>query len=239
MKSFIKRIVKVGTNNEPSRVAWLEKTIKNIPAGNRILDAGAGERQFKSFCSHLKYVSQDFGQYNGKGDGVAFHTKEWDQENLDIVSDIVNIPEPDGSFDAIMCTEVFEHLPDPVLAIKEFSRLLKSGGTLVITAPFCSATHFAPFHYCTGFSRYYYEKHLPENGFEIVEVVPDGNFYDFLAQEIMRLPLISKRYNKKWFSPIDYLLSFMMLMSLRRLSRGDTGSSEFLTFDYHVLAKKK
>jgi Methylase involved in ubiquinone/menaquinone biosynthesis len=50
-------------------------------------------------------------------------TGPWDNSKLDIVSDILSIPLPDHSVDAIMCTEVLEHIPDPLGAIKEFSRL--------------------------------------------------------------------------------------------------------------------
>ena len=55
----------VGTSNETARVLWIEETLKKIPAGLTILDAGAGECQFKKFCSHLEYISQDFAQYHG------------------------------------------------------------------------------------------------------------------------------------------------------------------------------
>jgi len=44
----------VGKLNEKTRVEWLEKVLKNIPSGNSILDAGAGEQQFKKWCAHLK-----------------------------------------------------------------------------------------------------------------------------------------------------------------------------------------
>ena len=131
--------------NQQNREIWLEEALKKIPTGSRILDAGAGELRYKEFCEHLNYVSQDFAQYNGEGDSKGLQTGTWDQTKLDIISDITEIPELDDSFDAIMCVEVFEHLPDPTLAIKEFARLLKSGGTLIITAPFCSLTHFAPY----------------------------------------------------------------------------------------------
>src|SRR6266516_3311142 len=126
-----------GTLNEQRRIDWLKDVLGQIPSGNRILDAGAGEQQFRGLCSHLEYVSQDFAQYDGKGDEQGLQMGSWDQTNLDIVSDIASIPREDGSFDAVMCVEVFEHLPEPVLAIREFSRLLKEGGHLVITAPFC------------------------------------------------------------------------------------------------------
>lgn len=122
-------MVLVGTQNQSNREAWLEKTLKNIPSGSRILDAGAGELKYKPLCQHLNYVSQDFAQYNGEGDGKGLQTGAWDQTKLDIISDITAIPEPDGSFDAVMCIEVFEHLPEPIKAIKEFSRLLKGGGS--------------------------------------------------------------------------------------------------------------
>ena len=115
-------------------------------------------------------MSQDFAQYDGKGDGMGMHKGGWDQSNLDIISDITAIPEPDASFDAIMCVEVFEHLPEPIKAIQEFARLLKPGGLLILTAPFCSLTHLAPYHFYTGFNRYFYEKHLPANGFRIIEL---------------------------------------------------------------------
>ena len=63
----------------------------------------------------------------------------WDQTGLDIVGDITSIPEPDASFDAILCVEVLEHVPDPLAALRELGRLLKPNGQLILTAPFCSS----------------------------------------------------------------------------------------------------
>lgn len=48
---------------------------------------------------------------------------------LDYVGDIWDINEVDDSFDAILCKEVFEHIPYPNETLKEFARLLKSGGS--------------------------------------------------------------------------------------------------------------
>lgn len=186
----------VGLMNESTRIHWIETCLKKIPEKARILDAGAGECQFKKYCSHLQYVSQDFGKYDGKGDGGGLQTSSWAQNEIDIISDITSIPEPDNSFDAIMCIEVFEHLPDPVAAIREFSRLMKPEAFLILTTPFCSLTHFAPYHFHTGFNKYFYQTHLPSNGFEIMEMETNGNFFEYLGQEIRRIPNISKRYSK-------------------------------------------
>ena len=127
MKIFYKKQY-FGTNNKVNRDKWLEKTLSKISPGARILDAGAGELQYKKYCSHLNYVSQDFCRYEGKGNGKGLQAGEWNTSKVDILSDIISIPEKDASFDAILCVEVFEHLPDPIKAINEFARLLKSGG---------------------------------------------------------------------------------------------------------------
>ena len=231
-------LTKVGTTNEAVREAWLEKVLKGIPAGSRILDAGAGELKYRRFCSHLNYVSQDFAQYDGKGDAKALQMGSWDQTRLDIVSDITAIPEPDASFDAIMCIEVLEHLPNPLLALGEFSRLLRPGGYLILTAPFCSLTHFAPYHFYSGFSRYFHETHLPASGFEIVELQHNGNFFDFLAQEVHRIKFMADRYTGRKVGVLGKVLLQIFLLFLSGYSRKDCGSHEVLTFGSQVLARK-
>src|SRR5450432_3435038 len=127
-------MLKVGTTNASNLAEWIKKTLKKIPEGLTLLDTGAGDGPYRSDCSHLKYITQDFGKYTGQGD-VGIQMGEWNNSRLDIVSDILAIPLPDNSVDAIMCTEVFEHIPDPIRAITEFNRLLKPGGYLIVTAP--------------------------------------------------------------------------------------------------------
>ena len=228
----------VGTSNETARVLWIEETLKKIPAGLTILDAGAGECQFKKFCSHLEYISQDFAQYHGEGE-VGLQTGSWDNSKLDIVSDILSIPLPDHSMDVVMCTEVLEHIPDPAAAIKEFGRLVKPGGYLLITAPFASLTHFAPYHFASGLSRFFYEKYLPENGFEIMKLDFNGNFFEYVAQENRRIKSIAAKYAGKKLNTFQKIIIHLNLLILQSLSKKDKGSSELLCFGIHVFARKK
>lgn len=228
----------VGRNNESSRIAWLQKSLAQVSPGLRILDAGAGEQKFKELCKHLDYVAQDFAQYDGKGDERGLQTGGWDQSKLDIVCDITAIPEPDGSFDAIMCIEVFEHLPDPLAAIREFSRLLRPGGVVFLTAPFCSLTHFAPYHFYTGFSRYFYETHLPASGFYIDSLVENGNYFEYLAQEVRRIPTVAERYANRRTTLFESFSIRLVLNMLGRFSVRDKGSSELLHYGCFVRATK-
>ncbi|KKQ23105.1 hypothetical protein A2999_01230 [Candidatus Wolfebacteria bacterium RIFCSPLOWO2_01_FULL_38_11] len=239
IKNFINKKFKIGADNDERRVDWVEKKLKEIPAGSRILDAGAGECRFKKFCSHLDYVAQDFREYGGSGDNKGLQTETWDTSCINITSDIYSIPEPDKSFDAILCTEVFEHIPDPILAIKEFSRLLKKRGKFILTAPFASGTHFAPFHFYSGFNRYFYETHLPRYGFKIIEIYATGSFFEYIAQEVRRMPYMARRYAHTNIRIWEYPFLVVILLILKRLNVRDNGSKEFLNFAYCIVAERQ
>lgn len=206
--SWKERLLACVNKNEAKRQKWLETTLGCLESGGRILDAGAGELKNKKFCKHLNYVSQDFCEYTGTGDGHGLQTGTWDTSKIDIVGDITEIPEPDQSFDAILCSEVLEHVPEPIKVMKEFSRLCKPGGVLILTAPFVSWVHFAPYHFHSGFSRYWYETHLTQNGFKIVELTPNGNWFDFCQQEALRLGSMERK-NGSWFWPIAYAIGIL------------------------------
>lgn len=112
---------------DPNKDAWIKKQLAKLESGKSILDAGAGTLKWKPFCSHLKYTSQDFAQYDASSD-VGLQSEGWEYPKLDIVSDITNIPVPDESFDAVLCTDVLEHLPNPNAALQELVRVTKRGG---------------------------------------------------------------------------------------------------------------
>jgi SAM-dependent methyltransferase len=229
----------VGTKNAATRDAWVAEMLAALPSGGRLLDAGAGECQYKKHCSHLKYVAQDNAVYDGKGD-AGLQTGRWDFSQIDIVCDILDIPEPDASFDAVLCTEVLEHLPDPIRALDEMARLLRPGGTFIITAPFWSLTHFAPFHYATGFNRYYYEFHLGRLGFDVVDMTPNGNFFECVGQELRRVADMSQRFaGDDRPTPLEFRAMQIVLGMVERMSANDTGSAEMLHFDYQVRAVKR
>lgn len=73
---------------------------------------------------------------------------------LDVVSgagvDVVVAPDApwpiqSEEFDAVVCTQVFEFVGDVALMLREIDRVLKPGGTLVLTFPFLYHEHRGPF----------------------------------------------------------------------------------------------
>lgn len=224
--------------NELNRQEWLARVLGALPGGQRILDAGAGELQNRRLCGHLEYVSQDFCQYAGEAAGApadGLQNQAWDTSRIDLVSDITAIPAPDDSFDAILCSEVLEHVPEPARALDEFTRLLKPGGVLILTAPFTSNVHMAPYHYCSGFSKYWYEHHLPQRGFDLKELTANGDWYALLRQEITRLGGL-ERQRGSWLWPFAYAYALLGLLYFRL--RPDVRAQDLACFGWHCVAVK-
>lgn len=224
---------------QPQIDVWVIEKLSGLPNGSRILDAGAGTQPYKKFCDHLEYVSQDFGEYNGYGDGAGLQEKGFSYNDLHIVCDICSVPEADASFDAVLCTEVFEHIPDPVSALKELFRLLKPRGLLILTAPFCSLTHFSPFHFASGFNSYWWKYWLQKINFSEFIVTSYGGFFDFIAQLLKITPSITLKYSRKRF--ISFLLmpiSFIQILLLSFAKTKKDNSNELVCFGYFIYAKK-
>lgn len=180
--SLLRRIY---TFNRSERDRWVALQAAKVPAGSRVLDVGAGSCPYRALFSHCEYRTHDFKQLRPDQvlGAVGYGA-------LDYVSDILAIPVPDASFDVILCTEVLEHVPEPVRVIAEFARILKPGGKLILTAPLGSGLHQEPFHFYGGYTPYWYRHFLPAAGFEQVSVEPNGGFFKHYGQESIRFAIM-------------------------------------------------
>jgi len=71
-----------------------------------------------------------------------------------VVADLEKkLPFPDGMFNAVTCTETLEHLDNTVEIVRELKRVLRPGGTLLISVP-CYKYHLA-YHF--GHKRFFHE----------------------------------------------------------------------------------
>lgn len=207
-------------SSQAARDVWVHSVLAQRPKGGSLLDVGAGECIYKKAAEHLEYVSQDAAQYDGQGNREGLQTGSWDFSRIDIVCDVLDIPE-DRQFDTVLCTEVLEHVPDPAATVRKLCRLVKPGGLVVITAPFMSITHFAPYHFATGFNRYFYEHHFRVAGFEIKQLEPNGNFFDHASLG----PKQARRVFQETFGRqppiIGFVLSRLAWLSLRGWAKRD------------------
>jgi SAM-dependent methyltransferase len=73
-----------------------------------------------------------------------------------------------------------------LLLVRELARVLKPDGRLALTAPLMSGLHLVPYHFCSGFSPYWYQHFLPQFGLEIESCRANGGFFGFYGQESRR-----------------------------------------------------
>ncbi|HTD58791.1 MAG TPA: methyltransferase domain-containing protein [Solirubrobacteraceae bacterium] len=98
--------------------------------GVSLLDAGCGTGLFsQAACRRGAAVtSMDVGEGL-----LAEVAKKCDSTR--VVGDARALPFEDRAFEVVVCTEVIEHVPDPTSAVVELARVLRPGGTLVLTTP--------------------------------------------------------------------------------------------------------
>lgn len=105
----------------------------------RLLDIGCGNSPFR----HLLDPART--HYQGIDVEVA---ASFGYRNPDTVYyDGKIIPFADNSFDALLCTEVLEHVPEAGPFVREMHRVLKPGGLALVTIPWSARFHYQPYDY--------------------------------------------------------------------------------------------
>ena len=174
-------------DNEGHRRAWVRAKLEALPAGALLLDAGCGSQQYRPFCAHLRYEAQDFGQVGLDAvDSFAARPASYTYGPLDYTGDIWAIPVAEGRFDAVLCTEVLEHVPYPARTLNELGRVAKPGGWLLLTVPAHSLRHMDPHWYFPGFSDRWLTRLVGEAGFDIEELVRVGDYHSWMRTEAAR-----------------------------------------------------
>jgi SAM-dependent methyltransferase len=168
-----------------ARDLWIRSMAATLPATARVLDVGAGEGRYKADFSHCEYKAQDFAQYDSSNSGID--ADSWTYGEIDYVCDITDIPVAAGSFDVVICTEVLEHVIEPIRAIKEMARVLVPGGSLYLSAPMRSGVHQAPHHYYGGFTPYFYQEILPRYGLSVDSTTAPGGLFRAFQEEGQRV----------------------------------------------------
>lgn len=181
-----------GVSNESFRMEWTRNQIQSFLTLNdslvEVLDVGAGASPYKEYILNLgaKYFSHDFNSYIPTSSSPGIQNQSWDYAQHDHICDILDIPE-NRKYDLILCTEVLEHVPDPRKAFMKLVKLAAPGGALIITVPFMSLMHQAPFWYSSGLSPFWISDIAKTSGLATLELAVSGDYVDLLDQEIYRL----------------------------------------------------
>lgn len=101
----------------------------------------------------------------------------------DIVGDVGHLPLIHACADAVVCTEVLEHVATPAAVVAEAHRVLRAGGRFVVSMPFLFPIHADPDDY-QRYTACKLQRLLRETGFAIVDMHPQGLYFTVLADMI-------------------------------------------------------
>jgi SAM-dependent methyltransferase len=185
--------------------------VRHIPRGGRVLDAGCGRSLFTEIRPDwpFRIVAADVELDLLRERRREFPEVRW------AVAGAAPLPFRGAAFDALFAGELIEHLPDPRPAVVEFSRVLKPGGTLILTTPNRrrlanladrSDRPYSPDHLS---ELSYDEVHglLREAGFDVLQAT--GLHLELLLNWLSphpKLDRLQRRWNRPWARPLMRLL---------------------------------
>ena len=118
----------------------LKELVPILDAGGVVLDLGCGGKKL-----HEKMVGVDIRANGQMGVGANVDRPAAN----DVEADVLDLPMDARSVDGILAKHLLEHVIDPTQALREWRRVLKSGGKLVVLCPdyrFCEAISVDPSH---------------------------------------------------------------------------------------------
>lgn len=111
-----------------------------LPAlAGEVLDVGCGRKPYAHLTRATRYVGVDIDTPATRALAAA-----------DFYYDGRTLPFPDASFDAVLCSQVLEHVFRPEDFLRELVRVLRPGGRLLLATPFVWDEHEQP----QDFGRY-------------------------------------------------------------------------------------
>ena len=167
---------------ENSRIeqSLIEQSSK-LTKDSLILDAGAGK------CPY-KYIFKDFNYQSTDMPG-GFYDQPHDFE-----CELHSIPKGDNTYDAVILTQVLEHVPDPEAVLTEIFRILKPNGKLLLSVPLNGPLHGEPWHYFQ-FTHHGLAQLAKKTDFKIAEMEKIGGAFWFIGK---RLPVAFKKLLKQY-----------------------------------------
>jgi ubiquinone/menaquinone biosynthesis C-methylase UbiE len=109
------------------------KKVAAIQGGYNVLEVGCGHGHVLDVIlkKNAKVIGVDIN-FNS----LMISNKRLDGKDVSLIqSNAHNLPFKDKTFNVLICSEVLEHLPNLEEVLKEFKRVIKPNGKIIITVP--------------------------------------------------------------------------------------------------------
>lgn len=220
------------SNWRKANYKYFEEMLAPLSDSACVVDLGAGPSQFWDIFSRFSNViSVDFFPY----------------EKIDVVADITaQLPLQSCIADAVMLSNVLEHMPNPAFVLLECFRILKPGGVIIGTIPFLMRVHQAPYDF-NRFTNFMLERLLRSTGFHDIAIKNLAKTVDLYQNIQIQFfyYLLSTKFSKnavlqfllKTLSRIAWRITKYMTLLFLPLYKKVMDSSEY-TQGYGFSAKK-
>jgi len=167
--------------------------IPTIPPGSRVVDLG-GHKSTKRGDFDIRQFDLDVVCVNRSA-----------EKGADVIADAADLPFAANTFDAALCSELLEHVPDPRRVIAEAHRVLKPGGVLLVCTPFLYHLHADPYDF-GRYTDYFWQQTLAEAGFQQVDIKPQGRFWSVVVDMFREAAYQLDQQRQPRFKPIRLLI---------------------------------
>lgn len=147
---------------------FVTRQLSSLPAGSRLLDLG-GVKRGQRGRSRPALERFDVTVANIVTD-----------KGLDVRADAAWLPLASASFPLVLCSEVLEHVRNPVAVVQQIERVLQPGGSVLITVPFLFRQHADPADY-GRYTEWFWRETLQDFGFADIAIEKQGLFGSVLA----------------------------------------------------------
>ena len=164
----------------PESLFTTERLLKELRdvapiASGRMLDIGCGLKPYKpvfaSFVTH--HIGCDVPS--------TIHGRQ----EIDVCGSAMMLPFADNSFQFVLCTEVLEHVPDPLKVYHEISRVLKPGGHAIVTTPFMYRIHEAPFDFFR-YTPFSHRQMASLSRLQVMQIRSRGGYFSLLVDYLLK-----------------------------------------------------
>ena len=209
----------------------------------KVLDIGCGKKPYAELISKsAKYIGLDYPLLAGKS---------YDRNDVscpDIYGDGTELPFRSESLDGIINTQVLEYIPDPEKFVREMSRVLKSGGAVVMSIPLTYPVHHVSHDYYR-FTESGMVYLLNKSGLNIIWIKANGGFWVVLGHLFLYFTnfrfLFRPRHDVIWvfFSVVRFIVTPVILIlnsiiNMCALLGNYIHPEPYITLNYSLVAKK-
>lgn len=160
-----------------------------------------------------------------------------DRAKPDVRADVHHLPFRTASLDAIVCSEVIEHVADARQALHELRRVMRDGAALVLTIPFLYPEHADPYDF-RRMTRHGLNASLSEAGFAEHEISSLCGYWGTLANQLSLLVMSRRSRAVRWALWVALMPGAQLLAWIDSLpvARSTTFARSFTT-GYVVVAR--